>query len=157
MRILIAYGTHHGSSEKAAIILKSMLKAEVVLHNLKNENKVDLKGFDCIIIGGSIHMGAVNKKVKKFCDDNTDILLSKKNGIFLCCMDKEKAQTQFENSFDEKLRVKAVANGLFGGEFLFEKMNWIERLMVKKITGVHKTTSEISEEAIGKFANLINS
>lgn len=155
MNILIAYASKHGSSEKAALMLKEKLTGTVDLHNFK-KGIPNIHNFDAIIIGGSIHMGEIQKNVKTFFQKNSDLLEKKHLGLFLCCMDKERAQLQFEKAFPEELREQAIVNSLFGGEFNFEKMNWFERKIIKKISGVSKTVSEIDIAAIDRFANKFN-
>lgn len=156
MKTLIVYATHHGSSEKAAKLLKQQIGGEVILCNIRKDRNPDISEYDAVILGGSIHAGEVNQSLKKFIKLNLENLEKKHLGLFLCCMDKEKAQVQFENAYPEKLRNRSIANELFGGEFIFEKMNWFERLAIKKIAGVHETVSDIDEEAINRFAGKIN-
>lgn len=156
MKTLIIYATKHGSSEKAANMLKEKLKGEVVIHNITKNKSPEISNFDAIIIGGSIHAGLIQKKIKLFCQSNFDYLQKAHLGLYLCCMHKEEAQMQFENAYSEELRNKAIANGLFGGEFLFEKMNWFEKSIVKKVAGVNVSISKIDEEAINRFAEKFN-
>ena len=68
----------------------------------------------------------------------------------------EKAENQFNESFPEELIKHVSATGIFGGEFNFEKMNFIERAMLRKIAKVDKSVSKISEENIAKFVSRIN-
>ena len=96
-------------------------------------------------------MGQIQKKVKNFCDKNLKALLGKKIGLFLCCMDKDKKQEQFDNGFSEALRNHSIAKGMLGGEFVFERMNFFEKLIVKKIVHINETKSEIDNNAIEKF------
>jgi len=80
-------------------------------------------------------------------------LKQKTLGLFLCCMEKgKKAQEQFDAAFSKGLRAHAAAQGLFGGEFDFSRMNFLERKIVKKVAGVEGSVSRISEEAIELFA-----
>lgn len=157
MKTLIVYTTKHGCTEKCAIKLKSSLTGETELRNLKKSAKIDLNDFKVIIIGGSIHLGQIQKKIKQFCLNNLDLLKGKKIGLFLCCMEEgEKAANQFNEAFPEELIKHASATGIFGGEFNFEKMNFIERSVVKKIAKADKSVSKISEENIAKFVDKIN-
>ncbi len=159
MNTLIIYTTRHGCTEKCAIKIKDMLQDQAGLINLKKTKFVDISNYDTIIIGGSIHMGQVQKQVKNFTLRNVDILKNKKVGLFLCCMEEgESAETQFNNAFPEDLRKHASATGLFGGEFNLQKMNFIEKFMIKKIANVDKSISRISEQNIITFVNrLVNS
>jgi len=79
--------------------------------------------------------------------------MNKKLGLFLCCMEEgEKANEQFENAYPENLRKHATATGLFGGEFTFEKMNFLEKSIIKKISKISESVSKINEKAINEFA-----
>ena len=51
----------------------------------------------------------------------------------------------------------SVANGIFGGEFLVSKMNFIERQIVKKVNGITVDTSNLDTTAIMTFVMKINS
>lgn len=156
MKTLIVYDTRHGSSEKATKMLQQQIDGEVVVHHLKKSNSPGLSEFERVIVGGSIHMGEIQKSVKTFCELNKEELSRKHLGLFLCCMDKERAQEQFEKAYPDVLREKALINALFGGEFIFDRMNFLERFAVRKISGVHTSVSEIDEETIARFANKFN-
>lgn len=156
MKTLIVFASRHGSSEKAANMLKVKINGNVKTHDIKKRNLPNLNDYDAIIIGGSIHAGEIQIKIKKYCQNNSKILSKKHLGLYLCSMDKEKAQLQFENAYNENLRKNALVTSLFGGEFVFEKMNWFERSVVKKVAGVSKSVSAIDEAAIDRFAEKFN-
>ena len=67
----------------------------------------------------------------------------------------EKAQQQFQNAFPAELIQHATATGMFGGEFNFEKMNFIEKAIIKKISKIEKSVSKIDEQSIVEFAEKI--
>jgi len=152
MKTLIVYTTTHGCAEKCANKLQQNLSGETELLNFKKSKPVNLENCETIIIGGSIHAGQIQKRIKKFCQGNLDIL-KKKIGLFLCCMyEGEIAQKQFQDAFPTELIEHATATGIFGGEFNFEKMNFIEKTIVKKVAKVENSVSRISDEAIIQFA-----
>ena len=153
MNTAIVYISRHGSAEKSANLLKEKVNGEVILVNLKYDKIPNLEPFETIIIGGSIHMGRIQEKVKKFCSRFERTLLQKHLGLYLCCMKKgEEAQQQFIDAFPETLRQHAEVKGIFGGEFLFEKMNFLERMIIKKSTGVKESISSIDNRIIDRFA-----
>ena len=45
----------------------------------------------------------------------------------------------------------AAAKGLFGGAFNFERMNWVERTITKKIAKMDRSVSKINEDEISRF------
>ncbi|MBU8892016.1 MAG: flavodoxin domain-containing protein [Bacteroidales bacterium] len=157
MNTAIIYGTKHGSTHKCANTLANEMGINTRLFSLETENDINISEYDTIIIGGSIHAGLINKKVKKFIDKNINILSEKKIGLFLCCMyEGDKALEQFQNAFPEVLRNTAVAHGLFGGEFDFEKMNFLEKAIVKKVANVEKSVSNINYDNIKAFAKKMS-
>jgi menaquinone-dependent protoporphyrinogen oxidase len=157
MKSVILYTSSHGTTEKAANLLKDKLKGDTELINLKKNKNPDISGYDLVIIGTSIHAGNIPSSVKQYIRRNQEKMLSKKTGLFLCCMrEGEEARNQFENAFPEVLRKKSVASGLFGGEFLFGKMNFLQRAIVRKVSGAEKDVSKINNDAINDFAKKLN-
>ncbi|HEX9973825.1 MAG TPA: flavodoxin domain-containing protein [bacterium] len=156
MKTLIIYTTQHGCTEECAIKLQQQLNSDAELINIKKQKSGNLDDFKTIIIGGSIHAGQIQRKIKKFCQENLDKLKQKKLGLFLCCMEEgEKAQKQFQDAFPTELIQHATTTGIFGGEFNFEKMNFIEKAIIKKIAKIEKSVSKIDEKSILEFAEKI--
>jgi len=157
MKTLIAYSTTHGCTEKTAIKLKQYLGEQIILVNLKNDSKPKLNEFECVIVGGSIHAGQIQKRVKTFCIDNLEELKTKEVGLFICCFEEgEKAQTQLRDAFPEELHKTAKTTAFFGGEFDFNKMNFFEKLIVKKVAKIEKSTSRFNEDEIKIFSKKMN-
>jgi len=157
LRTLIIFSSSHGTTEKAAQLLKKQLNGEVELINLKKLSNPPLTDYDSVILGSSIYAGSVKSKVKQFIKQNQKALMTKHLGLFLCCMfEGEKAEQQFETTYPKELREHSKANGLFGGEFLVSKMNFIERQIVKKVAGVTSDVSKINVEEIERFAEKLN-
>lgn len=156
MKTGIIYATKHGCTEKCALKIKSEMPGETELFNMKTRPKLQIDKYDNIIIGGSIHAGMVQRSIQKFCKNLLESLLNKKIGLFLCCMEKgEKAEEQFENAFPKELRDHAKAKGCFGGAFNFDKMNFIEKAIIKKVGKIDHNISTVSEESIQKFISEI--
>ncbi len=154
-KILIVYASRHGTTEKAARTLQEELP-EAVTCNLKKEGCPDLENFDRIIIGGSIHAGRIQKEIRNFCQRNLVLLLTKEIALFICCMyDGQKAEEQFNRAFPEELRQAARARAIFGGELSFEKMNSLERFVIKKFIGVKESVSRFRPEEIVEFARKL--
>ncbi|NPV82419.1 MAG: flavodoxin [Candidatus Aminicenantes bacterium] len=154
-RYFIAYATKYGTTARAVAIIKDTL-GEAVICNLKKDRCPDLENFDWIVIGGSIYAGRVQKEVKKFCQKNLDLLRQKKVGLFICCMyDGQKAEEQFQEAFPEELRQSARARAIFGGELSFEKMNFLEKLVIKKFIGVKESVSRFRPEEMVEFARKL--
>lgn len=156
MSSVIIYMSLHGCTEKAAVILKELSWKKPDLVNLKNESFPDLDKYDTIIIGGSIHIGEIQGKIKSLCEKNEEILLTKRLGLYLCHMSEgEKAVSQFNSAYSQKLRNHAVAKGLFGGEVNITRMNNFEKAFWKNTAGVEREISRINLDAIKGFGRVI--
>ncbi|AKL97262.1 flavodoxin [Clostridium aceticum] len=157
MKVLILYATKHGATEKCAKILAGKLRGEVDLCNLKAMKSIDFAQYQKVIIGGSVYMGKIQKEVSEFCLKNMNVLKEKEIGLFICCMkDKDDAVTQLQSCFPQEVLMKASVKECFGGEFIFGKMNFIEKFIVKKVAKTDKDLSKISIESIDRFAQAMN-
>ena len=153
MNILIAYMTKYGAAKQCAEILANKLYGTKKIVDINEEPDIDITPYEIVVIGGSIYAGRIQNKVKDFCRENIALLLKKEVGLFICCMEEgEKAEKELKESYPEELFNHAVAKDYFGGAFNFEKMNFIEKFLVKKIAKVESTTSKISEERIAGFS-----
>lgn len=152
MSTLILFASSHGCAEKSAYKLKEKLKDNSQVVSFKEKHLPTISDFNNIIIGGSIHAGKIQKRVASFCENNKEILLQKKLGLFLCCMEEgEKAQKQFDDAFPLELIKHSSANGIFGGEFDFDKMNFMEKMIIKRVAKITESISRFREEAVDEF------
>ncbi len=149
----VIYASSRGTTEKIARQIQKGLQAEnTALINLKTTKTIDLSRFDTVIIGGSIHAGQMQRRVKSFCKQHLADLLQKRIGLFMCGMNEPEFENEFTNAFPEPLRKHAISSKCVGGEFVFEKMNFLEKLIVKKVSGISKDIAKINE---GKVAELL--
>jgi len=156
MNTLLVYLSKHGCTEKVAKIIKEKLTNEVKIINLKKKPKINFDKYETVIIGGSIHAGKIQKGIKNFINKNKEILLRKRLGLFLSCMEKgNTARKQFEEAYPEDIKKHAIVKGIMGGEFDFEKMNFLEKMIVKKVAGVEKSVSNIDNKAIEDFVSKL--
>jgi len=155
MKTTIVYATKHGCTRKYAETLASLLPG-AVLSDLKTDSSPGLDAFDTVIVGGSIHAGQVQKSVRAFCEKNRDVLRQKKLGLFISCMEEgEKARQELENAFPADLASGAAAVAHFGGAFDFDKMNFLERVIVRKVAKVSASVSRFDEAAVRDFAKRL--
>ena len=157
MKILIAYATRFGTTEKCADILAELLRGnncDVELADLKKDKKVKPENYDLIIVGGSFLIARLNAYVKKFVKRNLNILLNKKTAVFMCGAD-ENWENEIKKGFPEELLDKAVSQGYFGYEMNWDKMNPMFRNMMKKASETTEPLQKINTLNIKKFAEKI--
>lgn len=156
MKTLIAYATKHGCTEKCAQILAEKLTGKADLCNLQMTKAPELARYDRVIIGGSIHIGKIQKEVTDFCENHSKELTGKTVGLYVCGMFMERAEEELNSSFPQQLLAHAQAMEFFGGEFRFKKMNFMEKLIVKKVAKVNKDTTNLLEDKINQFVVDLN-
>jgi len=157
MDTLIVYGSKHGCTEKCANLLKEKLDGNVHVVNLKDSNEIDLSKYDKVIIGGSIYVGKIQKEVSKFSSENLETLKEKQVGLFICGMQSEEAiEKELNENFPKELLKTAKAKGYFGGEFIIDKLGFMEKQIVKKVAKVNLDKSNILNDNIYKFAEGMN-
>ena len=157
MKTAIIFSSSHGTTQKAAQMLRKQLKGDVDIIDLKKCPNQSLKDYNSVILGSSIYAGSVKSRLKQFIKQNQNELLTKKIGLFLCCMyEGDKATKQFETAYPEELRNQSVAKGLFGGEFIMSNLNFIERKLIKMIDGVTTDVFKINAKEIEVFAAKFN-
>ena len=159
MKIAIIYTSKYGTTEKVAgsIAEKLMEKNDVEMFSLKKNAKPDISGYEMLILGTSIYAGNASKKIKNFCIENESVLLQKKTGLFVCGMhnDKEQQEKELKEAYPEVLQRNATATGFLGGAFIFEQMNFFERMIIKKIAKTSISIQKIDWEAIDKFVKKL--
>jgi len=157
MKILIAYATRFGTTEKCADMLAEILRGknfEVELADLKKNKRVKPENYDLVVVGGSFLIFRLNSFVKNFVIRNLNTLLNKKTGIFMCGTDED-WENEMKKGFPEELLNKAVAKGYFGYEMNWDKMNPMFRKMMQNASKTTDPVSKINTENIRKFANEI--
>jgi len=155
MKTAIIFASKYGTTEKVAAMIAEKLKNcnEIEIFSLKKNPNPDISQFEMVILGTAIYAGSALKKMKKFCRANEQVLLQKKLGLFVCGMEptKEKQHQELQDAYLEVLHKNAVATGFMGGAFLFEKMNFFERFIIKKIAKTTTSVHKINAEAIDEF------
>ncbi|MBC8315950.1 MAG: flavodoxin [Bacteroidales bacterium] len=156
MQTLIVYMSSRGCAGKAALMIRDLLPDEVTVINLESDELPFLDSFHTLIIGGSIRIGNLQKRLKKFCEKNLDQLLKKRIGLYICCMyEGNKAREQLMENYPEPLVSHAVGIGIFGGELDFDKMNVFERMIIKDVIGITVNVSLFNEKAVRAFVKKI--
>jgi menaquinone-dependent protoporphyrinogen oxidase len=145
MNTTIFYASKYGFTKKCVDYFKQNLNGNIEVFNLKNppENIGDvIEQSDRVIIGGSVYVGLIQKEVKDFLTTHHDELLSKDLGLFMCGMrDQKEINQEINTNFPEELRNHAIFVSWLGGEFDFDKLSWIDKMIVKKIAKVNNTTT----------------
>ena len=81
------------------------------------------------------------------------ILLEKQTGLFVCGMEPgfDRQEAELELAFPKKLFAHTKARAFVGGEFKYEKMNFLQQIIIKKISKINTTTSDIKFDVVDFF------
>jgi menaquinone-dependent protoporphyrinogen oxidase len=153
MSILILYNSKHGAVKEVVSMMKNISGEQIDIRELDSHiSGSDIEKYDSLIVGGSIHMGKVQKRIIRFCKNYSHFFKEKKSGIFLCTLtDPKEAEHYIEENFPADVIKACQAIGLFGGAIHFEKMNFLEKAMMKKITHQDQSFSKIDTDRIAAF------
>lgn len=152
MNTLILYASKYGCAKDCATTIKNRLSGNVdVIHIQKQNIEVNLDQYDTIIIGSSIYIGTVPKKLKQFCEDNSSKLIKKNLGIYLCCGSTDKCEEYLLANFPEVFVKAAKSVKAFGGEARLEKMKFMDKLIIKAATKGDYSSLKISPDSIDEF------
>ncbi len=144
MRILIAYCTKEGQTEKisshiAQILAKQGHKVTLQSGDELLEN-LDTDAYEAAIVGGSIHMNAYPRQLKKFASQYSDWLGSVPGAFFTVCMainsphDKEKADAEkFGVNFVRSVGWQPQLLATFAGAVKYTQYNFFVRFVMKRI------------------------
>jgi len=152
MKTLIVYDSKHGAAEKCAQSLLKLMGQSEAFNLSGSLTPPDLKNYEALILGSPVYAGRIRKKLKKFAAAHEGELKTKKTGIFLCSLTpEEQTRAFFEKNFPAFLLEKSKT-AFFGGALSFNRMNFIERFMIQKITGYQTDHDGIHQERIEEFA-----
>jgi len=156
MKTLILYASKYGATgEIAQRIAHKMPEATVC--NISKDKLPALSQFDCIIIGSALYAGTIRKEAKEYIAQNTTELCKKKLGLFLSGSNANEENTSFTNNFSSDLLEAATATAFLGGIFDPEKVGFLGRFIMKKMTKQSGYINTISDDKINEFTGgLIN-
>jgi menaquinone-dependent protoporphyrinogen oxidase len=135
MKVLIVYGSKTGATENCAKKIKEAIKHESVdVVDLNHAKCLELPQYDVIIIGTPLYMGRIHRKVKRFLEKNSDLLMSKELHFFICGLALgDEGVALFKKQITNDLFNHAKQVKQLGGEVHIERLNPFYRLIMKKI------------------------
>lgn len=156
MKTLIVYATKQGTAKLVAEKLKTKLIGETELVDLNVNSPRNLIEYDNIILGGSIYIGKIQKQMKSFVEENLSLLLNKRVCVYICAAEKnEKLEKELTDAFPEALLTKALFRDRVGESIDFNRLNFFNRMITKKVMGTTQSYVNIDEKKIDKIAKAL--
>lgn len=133
MKILAVYATKTMTCEKCLCELEKCLpQGEITRANITNGScAYDLKDFDFVLIGSSIRMGRINRRVKNYIKDHMNELSGTNYALFLCLGFVDLFDEYARKNFPGKVMDDARAVACFGGEMDLSRQKGIDKLIIK--------------------------
>jgi len=153
MKTIVIYASKYGAAGNIAQCIADKIDGAVI-HDLK-QGFPSISNFDCIIFGSSVYAGMIRKEAKEFMRQNTNALLEKKLGLFLCGIGAEGEKTYFESNFSKNILQKTIVASFLGGIFDPKKAGLIERLIIKAATKQSGYTNTIDNNKIEQLVEAI--
>ena len=129
MKILVVYATRGGLSRECAELLAAQLNQQDEVSLFSVENAPAPEGFDVAVVGGSVHFGAWNRKLKKYLKLHKAALSAMPCALFFCCglalRYEEYAELEVPRGLTPSLGVH-----YFGGELKPQKRKGLDKLLV---------------------------
>ena len=131
MKILIIYATKNGVSKTAAERLGEQLSSsnEIEIYDINN-NPPSPQGFDVIVLGGSVRMTKINKKLKKYLKEHFDAISNMPSAFFFCCGIIRDFEDYKATELPPKIHF-SLGVECFGGELKPDKLKGFDKFIVK--------------------------
>lgn len=157
MKTMILYSSKYGCTADCAKLLQMGLPGSTELANIDqiNSKTFSLEPYDTVIMGSSIYIGAISKKMRLFCHEHMEVLGRKRVGIFLCCGTPSELSGYLSKNFPAELLKHAVTVTNFGGEARMDQLKGIDRLVMKIATKGNEKSLNLSHENIAHFIKEI--
>ncbi len=156
MKTILIYQSKTGCTEDCALFIQSKVD-NIDVVNLKKAKIVNIEAYDRVIIGSSIYVGGPLKYIRKYCAGNEQKLLNKDLFLYFLGASKnyEEVEKGLKKTIPQKLIEHAKAISFFGGEIRFDKLNFFERVIMKKIKKENNLSPTINYKAIDEFIKMI--
>jgi len=156
MKTLIVYATKTGTTQKAAKMIAEKLKDKPDMVDLNVTKKVDVLGYDFVLVGGPINMGKLNRTVKRFLAKNREALMAQRFGLFLACGYPKELDKYLAAILDADMLAHAEVKTDIGYAYYLDKLGPIGKRVVMELTNTTETVEAYKPGAIANIAKVIN-
>lgn len=138
-RVLVAYATRCGSTAEVAQRIGDVLAGKGLQVDVMPVKQVkDLSPYPIVILGSAVRVGRCMPEILKFVEKNQETLRKKSLAYFVACLtlvENTEENRVTAASYLEPLRalVKPADEALFGGALKYNRLNFVEALLMKKM------------------------
>ncbi len=142
-RILIAYCTHEGQTKSVAVAMAEALEAaghQVRVADVREpEPGLWTEGFDAVLLGGSVHLGAFDKRLKGWVPRHRGELANTPSGFFAVCLAATGGEPQqtdamgYAERFFEASAWRPNLVTFVPGALMYRRYNLLTRWVMKRV------------------------
>lgn len=169
--ILIVYATREGQTEKIAKWIDDHFTARGVrtcLRNAASPIEEEIREFDAVLLGGSMHAGGIEKELVQFVTEHQQTITSKPNAFFLVLLSAatkdQKLREQWlddaHHKLDEQMPIAFQHLEYIAGALMYSKyplpLKWVMRRIAKQAgegTDIHKDYEYTDWKKVEAFAD----
>lgn len=149
MKTIILYESKHGNTKKCVDYIQAKKEADTVVQ--AKDFKGDLNSYDEILLCTPVYVGKINKSIKALIEQNEEIIIRKKTTIVVSAMNTDEYDAMITNNFSEKIR-ESVEIIYAGGGYNFDSMNFLSKMIIKKMTGYTSSYENILYKELDNIA-----
>ena len=132
MKVLIIYASKTGVTKRCIDMLAKRLASDAIKIDIFPADRAlpSPEGYDVAVIGSSVRMGAINKKVRKYLKAHTEALNSMHTALFLCCGLSENVDDYITLQIPKHI-IPSLDIHYFGGEIKPDKVKGFDKLVLR--------------------------
>jgi menaquinone-dependent protoporphyrinogen oxidase len=128
MKVLIVYSTKNGVSRRACEMLAKRLEgnATIEMYDVK-DNPPSPAEYDVAVVGGSIRMTKLSKKLKAYIKSNSEILSNMHSAAFICCGLTNDFEDYVVTELPKQIKF-SLGIHCFGGELKTDRVHGMDKI-----------------------------
>lgn len=129
MKVLIVYSTKNGVSRRCCEMLAEGIDsfATVEIYDV-NDAPPSPEGYDACVVGGSIRMTKLNKKLKAYLRVNAKTLSNMPSAAFICCGLTNDFEDYVVTEIPKEIKFSLGVH-CFGGELKTDRVRGMDRII----------------------------
>ncbi len=141
-KALVAYASGYGMATGIAEAIGEVLRESGMAVDVLSVKKVkDIKGYDAVVVGSSVRAGNWLRRAKGFVEKHRDALSKLPVAYFVVCLtlkedteeNRQAVAAYLDPLYEAVPEVQPVDVGLFAGGFLYDKLNFFDKMILKKM------------------------
>lgn len=148
MKALIVFDSKHGTTEEVAGRIAAAVQSrggEARTLDLRSRGaaSTSLAGYDAVALGAPFYMGRWSRRAIAFASARESELAGKSFGVFAIGADPKLGDQAALAAIPATLATDVSASAYFGGRFDYQRLGFLERLIVKAVSGKAESSSTL--------------